>query len=126
MTNQDGMISRSTLLWLLVLSSLFYVGSVVVPPYVSYRMLSYDVESEAEMAHLYSDARLAEHIMEKAGTWNVPLTRKGIIIKRDKREITLYIRYDVRHVFFGGYVWNHTYHIYVTRPLKKTARDELP
>lgn len=120
--DQRGAIAFKTFFWVLLFSFAVYVGYKVVPPTASYYMLRGEVKSEAKNAHMISDEKLADRILEKAATWSVPIERDDIFIERPYGSISINIDYYITFTFFGKYTKVKQYRIDVNVPVKGTGR----
>lgn len=120
--NEDGFITARALFWLIVFVAAAYGGYKFVPPYFSYYMMKNEVGNEAKVAHMYTDERVAQRIMEKAETWSVPLDIRDIEILREQYDINIRVRYTVVVNLAGRYKKYLHFDIQVRRPLKETSR----
>jgi len=116
--SESGRVSIKVILWVVFIFAAGYGVYMVAPPYVSYKMLQYEVEGEAKVAHMYTNAELKDRILEKAGSWSVDIDRSDIEIIRDYEQIEIAVSYGVRLVFFGRHERDFFYEIYVREPLK--------
>lgn len=96
-----------------------YVGYKIVPTYVGYKMMQKEVETEASLAHHYTDGEMKKHIMEKANSWNIPITHKDIDINRRRETIAIGISYSIDFNFFDQYERTIYYDIDVVDFIKK-------
>ncbi|MEK7774078.1 MAG: hypothetical protein AAB307_06985 [Deltaproteobacteria bacterium] len=83
-------------------------------------MLRVGADEEAKNAHMYSDDQLAEHIMEKAGDWSIPLQRQDIGVERGETGIKITASYHVivNLELLGNYKHRLNYRIEVSKPIK--------
>ncbi len=117
---ESGRVRLKVVFWIAIIGLAIYGAALVVPPYVSYKMLQYEVEGVAETAYMYSDAQIESSLLSKAATWSIDIDQYDIEIIRDHEDIDISINYGVSAVFFGRYKRVFNYDIYVTRPLKET------
>ncbi len=117
---ESGRVRLKVVFWIAIIGLAIYGAALVVPPYVSYKMLQYEVEGVAETAYMYSDAQIESSLLSKAATWSIDIDQYDIEIIRDHEDIDISINYGVSVVFFGRYKRVFDYDIYVTRPLKET------
>jgi hypothetical protein len=120
--NERGRVTIKAVFWVLVFAAAIYAGYKVMPPVVSFYMLKTEVKDEARIAHMYSDEKVAERILDKAATWEVPLEKNGITVERWRDQINIKVAYTVHFTFFGRYSKSHVFHIDVDAPLKDTSR----
>lgn len=113
-----GFASIRTLFWLTFFVLLVYAGVKLVPPYFSYQMMSYEVESEAKNAEHYTDEQIFKHIMEKAASWWIPLESEAVEIERGYEDISITVKWTIEVSFFDRYKRIFDYRIAVTKPLK--------
>ncbi len=118
---QRGSVGSRVLLWILFFSLAVFAGYVVVPSYVAHRMLKAEVTSEAEHAHIRSDAALTKGILEKAASWSIPVKKKDVIIRRGFDSISIDIEYFVTFTFFDSYNKTVKFRIDVIEPLKESS-----
>jgi len=117
---ESGRVKIKVVFWIVIILLAVYCAALVIPPYVSYKMLEYEVMGEAEVAHMYTDAQIESSILSKAAAWGIDIDKYDIEIVRDHEDIDISIDYAVSVVFFGRYERVFYYDIYVTRPLKET------
>jgi len=113
--NNRGAASPRTLFWGLFLAVCLYAGYLLVPPYTTFYLFKTEVENEATLAHIYSDADLAKRIYERAMDWNIPINLRDIRIIRGKNEINITIFYVVTLDVAGYYQRDMEYFVDVTR-----------
>lgn len=119
--NEKGGISIKGLFWLLVFASVIYGAYKFFPPFFSYYMLKTEVESEAKVAHMYSDETLARRILTKASNWDAPIERENIVIERGRDVIYISVHYTFTFDFFGKYQKEYVFDINATKPLKESS-----
>jgi hypothetical protein len=115
-----GFASIRTVFWIVFLGVTVYAGFIMGIPQFTNLMLEYDVESEAENAHHYTDEEIRKRVLEKANYWNIPLEEENMQIERNafRREITIALNYEVTLNFFNRYERTLYYDIRVEKPLK--------
>jgi hypothetical protein len=106
------------LFWIFFLASAVYLGIKLVPPWFSYRMLSYEVEEEAKIARSYTNDEILAHILESSSYWNISLTEDNIEIERDEGKIEITVYYDVNVNFLNRFNKLFHYDIYAAKPLR--------
>ncbi len=108
--NEDGAITFKTAVILTIIGLLVYVGSVYIPPYMDYYLLREKLNSEAGLAHMYTNNALAKHILKEADGWGLDLTRENIIIDRPYGEIYLSFKYTyIFNLFDGRHINKHVF-----------------
>ncbi|VAV84730.1 hypothetical protein MNBD_DELTA01-1943 [hydrothermal vent metagenome] len=120
LADESGRVRLKVVLWIVFTSLAIYGAILVVPQYVSYKMLQYEVRGEADVAHMYTDAQIESRILSKAASWSIDLDQYDIEVIRDYEDIDISISYGVGVVFFGRYEYVFNYDIYVTKPLQET------
>lgn len=117
--NSYGNTRHRPLLWILFLLLSGYVAYVIVPPYVSYKLLVQEVKAEARNAHIYTDAEIVNRILEKAEGWKIELGPRNLQVIRWSNEIEIIVEYPVEIYFFGRYFRTIYYDIYEKATLSK-------
>lgn len=119
--NQRGGAGVKVIFWILILSFAGYSGYKLIPPYFNYKMMKYEVRSEAENAHVYTDEEIRDRLLDKAKNWSVPMASLDITIHRRTRFIDISLGYSVTVTFFQRYKRKLDYDISVREPLKQGA-----
>lgn len=122
---ENGSIQIRVIFWIAFVCVAAYGAYLVVPPFVSYKMLQYEVEGEAKIAHMYTNAEIKNRIIEKAAGWSVDLDQDEVEIIRDYAEIQIAVSYGISVVFFGNIERTFFYDIYANEPLKSRMTDSL-
>jgi hypothetical protein len=118
-SSESGEVRLKVVIWLVLIGLVAYGGYMVVPQYVSYKLLQYEVEGEAKVAHMYSNADITERLLDKAKSWSVDIIESDIEIVRSTANIEIAISYGVNIYFFGRYEKTFFYDIYVIEPIKR-------
>ena len=117
--NESGNGRVRVYFWIIFGFLALYAGYMIVPTYVSYKMMQKEVETEAGLAHHYSDAEMRTHIKTKADSWNIPITTDDIDINRRRNTIAISIAYSIDFNFFNRYKRTIYYDIDVVDFIKK-------
>jgi hypothetical protein len=112
-----GAIGLRGIFWIVFLCLALYSGYKIGLPYFSYKMMYYEVRSEAENARLYNDEEIRNRILKKAEDWSVPLKSRDLRIDRRARFIDISLDYSVTITFFQRYNRTFYYDISVREPL---------
>jgi hypothetical protein len=104
--------------WLLVLFAISYSCYKLVPTFFHYQMMKYEVENEAEVAHLYKDTEIRDHILKRAREWYIPLKPYNLHVVRRTTTIDIEVYYEVTMNFFDRYEKTFKFDIKAREPLK--------
>ncbi len=105
-------------LWILLLAAIIYLGIKMAPTWIGYYVIDYDVKSKTKSSRFYSDKKIVESILKSADSWDVPLKKEDIVIKRGNSEIEVSLNYDVTISFFNRYEKKFHYSIRSVSPIK--------
>lgn len=116
--NKNGKASAGTLIWIVLIAAVVYVGVKFAPPYITYYMIKSEVENDAQTAHLYDDQKILNLIMIRVKEFELPIEEKDIIVERKENEIGISLDYKIDVIFFTGYVKTLFFNIRTVKPLK--------
>lgn len=116
--NKNGKASAGTLIWIVLIAAVVYVGVKFVPPYITYYMMKTEVENDAQTAHLYDDQKIVNLIMNRAKELELPVEDNNLVVERREDEIEISLNYKVDVNFFAGYVKTLFFDIRTVKPIK--------
>lgn len=99
---------RSTIIWIVLLAVLAYVGYVVVPMYYRNQMMILEVKGQIKVAHMYDEDEILEHLIDKVDEWQLPIDPDKINVDRRESDIVITMRYHIDKLFLTQY--NHRFH----------------
>ncbi|MEK7679811.1 MAG: hypothetical protein AAB356_06440 [Deltaproteobacteria bacterium] len=120
LSDKKGAAGLKALIWLAILGSVVVIVVKFAPPYITYLMIKTDVESEAKIAHMYTDEALKKRILTKAVAWGIPITAEDIVLERRRTAISVRIKYKETIDFFGKYRKDIDFSIFKEAPLKES------
>lgn len=120
LADKKGGAGLKLLIWLAVLGSAVVIAVKLAPPYITYIMIKTDVESEAKIAHMYTDESLRKRILTKAVAWGIPITAEDMVVERRRAAIAVRINYKERLDFFGKYRKDIDFSFSTEAPLKES------
>ncbi len=94
---------RSHIIWVVIIATVVYLGYVLIPMYYKHQMMKLEVEGQVEIAHLYDEDELLEHIIAKVAEWELPIDPDDIIVDRRADDIRITINYHVDKKFLNYY-----------------------
>lgn len=108
--NESGLISIKTSFILLLIGMAIHAGMEFVPPYSDYYFLKQKINSEAKLAHMYTNRALVRHILKDTITWGMDLQRENVVVDRRRNVIYISVEYPYTFVLFDGrYVKDHVF-----------------
>jgi len=114
---ESGRIKLKLILWVSGVALIAYLAVVLTPPFVSYKVLEYEARSEADVAHMYTDAQIESSLASKAASWSIDIEAGDIDVTRDYEEIDISINYSVVMTFFGRFERIIYFDIEINEPL---------
>ncbi|MBI5238554.1 MAG: DUF4845 domain-containing protein [Deltaproteobacteria bacterium] len=121
LSDKKGVAGLKALIWLAILGSAVVVAVKLAPPYISFLMIKTDVESEAKIAHMYTDESLKKRILTKTKAWGIPITAEDIVLERRRTAIAVRIKYKETIDFFGKYSKDIEFQVVTEAPLKESS-----
>ncbi len=116
---ESGRIKLKLVLWISGVALIAYMAVVLIPPFVSYKMLEYEARGEADVANMYTDAQIESRLASKAALWSIEIESGDIDVTRDYEEIDISINYSITLVFFGRFERTIYFDIEVSEPLEQ-------
>lgn len=115
--NNSGRASIRTVFWILFIGASLYAGFLIGIPYLTYKMLGYEVENAAKNAGYNKDEEIVKNILEKAHFWYIPIDKDNIRIERTKKDIVIEVEYEVIVDFFNKYQKTLYFDVYAYEPI---------